>query len=275
LRASSRTLRVAALVLTALGCSPRTIVVVEPCPDGGATSCGRGLLDDLIGYWRFDDPPASTTARDWSGWGNNGRLVGLDPATAWVPGGPEGGALSLQGKGHVVVAPSTSIDSITDRVTVAAWILLQGPATEFATAISRQIGGGYGQVYHLSVTSNAQAALFITPSVSGQVVMYGPMNVPQQTWVHIAATYDGSRVHLYLNGTPLGSSPATGSFAAETNPVIIGGNANAGDHAVSELVPGLLDEVMLYRRALADDEIARLAMGALLSAPQATPDAGP
>ena len=202
-------------------------------------------------------------------------MVGLDPATAWVAGGPGGGALSLQGKGHVVVPPSTSIDSITEQVTVAAWIFLQGPVTEFATALSRQIGGGYGQLYHLSVTNDAEAALYITPSASGQVVFYGPMNVPQQTWVHIAATYDGSQVHLYLNGALLGSRPASGSFDVETNPVIIGGNANAANHAVSELIPGQLDEVMLYRRALAADEIARLAMGALLSAPAATPDAGP
>ena len=68
--------------------------------------------------------------------GKDGTLVGLDSATAWVAGGPGGGALSLQGKGHVVVPPSTSIASITEQVTVAAWIFLQGPVTEFATALS-------------------------------------------------------------------------------------------------------------------------------------------
>jgi hypothetical protein len=267
LRASSR-LAAAVAALATLGCAPRTIVVVDPsCTDGGATGCTPGLLDDLVGYWHLDDPPGSTTVRDSSGWGNDGTLVGLDPATAWVTGGLAGGALSPQSKGYVVVPPSASIDSITEQVTVAAWILVQGPITGFATTISRQLGGGYGQLYHLSVTEDANAALFINPSV-GQLVVFGPMTVPEQTWAHIAATYDGSQVRLYLNGAPQGNVPGTGSFEPETNPVIIGGNANAADHAVSELIPGLLDEVMLYRRALAADEIARLAMGALLSAPR-------
>lgn len=265
------------LALLGAGCSARTIVAVDPtpCPDGGATGCGPGLLDDLIGYWRLDDAPGSAAARDWSGWANDGTLVGIDPATAWVAGGPEGGALSVQGKGYVNVPASASIDSITDQLTVAAWIFLQGTITDYATAISRQIGTGFDQHYHLSVNAQQQAILFITTPTSGQVVLGGPMTVPQQTWVHLAGTYDGSQARLYVNGTEVGNLPASGPFAAETNPVTLSGNANGTDKAVSEFVPGQLDEVMLYRRALGPDEIARLASGALLPSAGTHTDGGP
>jgi hypothetical protein len=255
-----------ALAATGAGCSPRTIVVVDPylCSDGGASPCATGLLDGLVGYWRLDDPAGSPTARDWSGWGNDGTLVGLDPSAAWVAGGPEGRALSPQAKGYVNVAPSTSIDSITDQVTVAAWIYLDSALTDYATAISRQIGAGYEQHYHVSVNSQMDAALFITTSTAGKVFISSPMTVPLQTWVHIAGTYDGAMARLYVNGVEVNSIAQSGPFAAETNPVVLGGNGNTSTRAVSEMIPGLLDEVMLYRRALSGDELARIIGGALL-----------
>jgi hypothetical protein len=249
-----------AVVSTATGCGPKTIVVVEP-----------GLLDGLVGYWRLDDGPDSSTAHDSSGWGNNGTLVDLAPATAWAMRGSTNGTLSPQGMGYVNVVPSTSIDSITDQTTVAAWIFLQGNVVDFATAISRQLGSTYRQQYHLSVNGDYQPALYLDTPQSGQVVMFGAATVPQQTWVHLAATYDGSMARLYLDGSMIDSVRASGAFAPETNPVVLGGNGNGPDRVVSEQVPGQLDEIMLYRRALSADEIARIAKGALLPA---RPDAG-
>lgn len=218
--------------------------------------------------------PGSATARDWSGRGNDGTLVGLDPATVWVTGGPEGEALSVPGNGYVNVADSASIDSITNQVTVAAWIYLDGAITTYATAISRQIGAGYEQHYHLSVNAQQVAVLFITTPSSGQVYLQSVMTVAQQTWVHIAGTYDGSQSRLYVNGAEVASAPTTGPFATETNPVILSGNGNTASRAVSEFVQGRLDEIMLYRRALGPDEIARLEAGALLPSGTQNADGG-
>lgn len=264
--ATSGTTAIALLLALGGGCSPRTILAVDPypCPDGGANGCTPGLLDDLVGYWRLTDPAGSTVARDSSGWGNDGTLVGIDASTAWVAGGPAGRALSVQGQGYATVPASASIDSITSAVTVAAWIFLQGTITDYATAISRQLGTGFGQHYHLSVNAGGQAILFITTPDAGQVVLGSPMTVPMQTWVHLAGTYDGTTARLYVNGAEVNSLPAIGRFASETNPVILSGNGNNTDKAVSELVPGQLAEIMLYRRALGADEVARIQGGALL-----------
>ena len=210
-------------------------------------------------------------------WGNDGTLVDLDAATAWVAGGPEGGALSVQGNGYINVPDSASIDSITTEVTVAAWMFLTAPvmANSYATAISRQIGIGYDQHYHLSVNDQQQAILFIATLTAGQQVIGGPPSFPLQTWVHLAGTYDGREMRLYVNGVEVNSEAVTGPFASETNPVTLSGNGNGVARTVSEFVPGELDEVMLYRRALGADEIAQLEGGALLPAGAFHPDGGP
>jgi hypothetical protein len=245
--------------LLVLGCSTRRIVAVDPfpCGDAGASGC-TGLLDDLVGFWRLNDPAGSATALDWSARGNDGTLTGLDPGSAWVADGPDGRALAPQGKGYVMVPPSTSIDSITTAVTMAAWIYIDGSITDYATAISRQIGTGYGQHYHLSIRSDLTPALFITTPASMQVFISGPTPISQQTWVHIAGTYDGTTARLYLNGAEVINAPVSGPFATETNPVILSGNGNGTGPSYTERIPGRLADVMLYRRALSAAEIVQL-----------------
>jgi len=254
------------MVGAACTASPFVAVDPYPCIDGGVASCGPGLLDGLIGYWRLNDGTGSAAARDWSSWGNNGTLTTLDAATAWVEGGPEGIALSPQGKGYVNVPESSSIDSVTAQVTVAAWIYLDQMNTDYATAISRQIteGGGFGQLYHLSINKSQNAVFIISPTADTQTYAIGPATMPLQTWIHLAATWDGSEARLYVNGTEVASAAVSGPLEAETNPVVLGGNANGGDKTVSELVPGRLGDIMLYRRSLSANEIARLAKGPLL-----------
>ena len=267
-----------AATLLSGGCSGRTIVAVDPsCGEAGVSTCPPDLVTDLVGFWRLKDAPGSTTAHDWSPWGNDGMLAGVPPAMAWVAGGPEGGALSPQGMGYVDVPASPSIDSITTEVTVAAWMFLSGPVpmNSYSTAISRQIGTGYLQHYHLSVNDQNQAILFITTTTAGQQVIGGPPTIPHQTWVHLAGTYDGSQMRLYVNGVQVANLAVTGPFASETNPLILSGNGNADTHAVTEGVPGQLDQVLLYRRALSADQIARLKNGALLIAGTLSPDGGP
>lgn len=258
------------------GCSSSPFVAVDPypCVDGGVSSCGPGLLNDLIGYWRLNDGSGSSTAHDWSSWGNNGTLVGLDSVSAWATGGPEGVALSAQGKGYVNVGQSSSIDSITNEVTAAAWIYLDQVNTDFATAISRQIGTGFGQQYHLSINPMQQAAFYVTTPAK-LAYLTSPSTMPLQTWIHLAGTWDGSEAKLYVNGTEVATAQVSGPLAAETNAVVLAGNGNGGGRTVSELVPGRLDDIMLYRRALAGDEIARLASGPLLPTVVVRSDGGP
>ena len=86
----------------------------------------------------------------------------------------------MQGNGYVNVPDSASIDSITDSGHGRCLDVSDGPVTSgsYATAISRQIGTGFGQHYHLSVNDQNQAILFITTTTAGQQVIGEPADVP-------------------------------------------------------------------------------------------------
>lgn len=255
-----------ALTLSGAGCSGRTVVAVDPyaCADASPNGCRPGLLDDLVGFWRLNDGAGSAASRDWSGWGNDGALVNLDPATCWVAGGPEGIALAPQASGYVSVRPSDSITSVGNALTVVASMYLDGTITDYATAISRQIGGSVNQQYHLSVEASGKARL-IMDAPDGYIVLTSAEKVPQRTWLHLAGTWDGTTARLYVGGMEVNSGALqSGPFHLENNPVVLGGNGN--DTQVTELIPGQLADIMLYRRALDGEQIARLARGALLGA---------
>jgi hypothetical protein len=273
-RAKRSALALALATLAAVGCSPTRLVVVDPAAgvDGNAPDVQPpGLLDGVVGYWRLDDGPGSAGARDGSGRGNNGALVSLNATTVWVPA-RSGLGLLINGTGWVVVPTSASIDSITDGLTVAGWIYLDGTIDLWATMLSRQVGSTIEQHYHLSLNPDRRPNLFLT-TASRRVVLSSPDPVVPRTWVHLAATYDGATTRLYVDGTLTVSMPITGDFEPDTTPVILGGNGNDATGVPTELFPGRIDEIMLYRRALSADEIVRLHAGELFSTPATTRDA--
>jgi hypothetical protein len=69
-------------------------------------------------------------------------------------------------------------------------------------------------------------------------------------WSHLASTYDGSTLRLYVNGVLVSSTAAAGSLAASSGVLRIGGNG-----VWPEWFAGLIDEVRVYNRALTAGEI--------------------
>jgi hypothetical protein len=72
---------------------------------------------------------------------------------------------------------------------------------------------------------------------------------PAPTWTHLAVTYGGTRVRLYVNARLVATTLQRGPIARSRHPLLIG-NDLCGDW-----FDGLIDEVRVYDRALSGREI--------------------
>ena len=82
------------------------------------------------------------------------------------------------------------------------------------------------------------------------IVCTGTSNLPLNTWTHLAGTYDGSVMRLYVNGIQAGTFSVSGNMATSNSPLRIGGN-----NVWPEFFSGKIDEIRIYNRSLTQAEI--------------------
>jgi glucose/arabinose dehydrogenase/PKD repeat protein len=200
----------------------------------------------LVAAYGFNEG-SGTAVADASGTGNAGTTSG----TTWTASGKFGSALSFNGSNASVrVNNSASLD-LNTGMTLEAWInptALNGGVGGWRTTIFKERGGGMGYGLYAN-DDGARPAVHV--DISGEQRTRGTSQLPLNTWTHLAATYDGANLRLYVNGTQVSSKAQTGAIPATTGPLKIGGNAVWG-----EWFAGSIDEVRVYNRALTAGEIA-------------------
>ena len=65
--------------------------------------------------------------------------------------------------------------------------------------------------------------------------------LPLNTWSFLAATYDGTTLRLFVNGTEVANRVVGGAIDTSDNPLHIGGNPVWGEYFA-----GLIDNVRVY-----------------------------
>lgn len=106
-----------------------------------------------------------------------------------------------------------------------------------------------GMAYTLYSANNASrpAAYVHTSSDQG---LNGTSAVPINTWTHVAMTFDGATLRMFVNGAQVSSRALAGSAVVTTGALRIGGDAAWGEY-----FRGVIDEVRVYNRALTAAEI--------------------
>lgn len=206
--------------------------------------------EGLVGYWRFNQS-SGTEALDESGFANNAQLINMNPAGDWVSG-KIGNALVFDGNDDYLDCGNDTELELT-RLSAACWV---------RTSVS----GTYRQILCKNRRSGDDSYYFCLNDLRPAVYLGGTANegwhetssaVPTGVWTHIAFTYDGSKVILYINGYPdRVISPVTGDVNLNSGSDLwIGTRSDLSGREFE----GSLDDVRLYNRALSGSEVARLA----------------
>lgn len=204
-----------------------------------------------IGMWLFNDGKGDVAA-DSSGNKNDGKLMN-NPA--WVTG-KFGGALEFDGaNSHVVV---TNVDSlnITAAITLEAWIFPKGFTANGNGILTKE--GQYILGLNWPQGGNAEKITSWLNFVAGGWIIFSGDAVVQDSWNHIAATYNGSVRKAYLNGKLVNSADQKGALSVTANNILIAqGNTGVGSQAFK----GVIDELAIFNVALSDADIAESMRG--------------
>jgi uncharacterized repeat protein (TIGR02543 family) len=104
--------------------------------------------------------------------------------------------------------------------------------------------------YGLYAHDNAPRPAGYINTAGGLVGVPGTTALARNAWTHLAATYDGAILRLYVNGTPVGTRTTTQTMLSSTSPLRLGGNSVWGEY-----FQGRIDEVRIYNRALSQIEV--------------------
>ena len=207
----------------------------------------------LVSQWDLDEGTGPITTD------STGNEIGtLQNGATWTAG-HTGAAVSLDGVDDYISVSNLGVGG--PALSLTAWVknssLVSGIDQRF---ISKADDATEDSTYWmLGLTGAEQNRLQFRLRAGGvtTTLIASAGDLPLNTWYHVAATYDGSTMRLYLNGTEVDSIAKSGSIAAGGSvPVEIGRSPDGSNY-----LRGAIDDVGIYRSALDASEVAALVGG--------------
>lgn len=240
-----------------------------------ATSFNNLLIQEvspanLVAYWKFDGD-----AKDASGNGNDGTLqtgwVGSSAATATDGGtipqlttdryGNANKAYFFDHAANVEVPYKASLRP--NNFTITAWIKHSNTsAVNFIMSVNRWNG------FKFQLQTNNFLYLTVLTDNGYKDVDSNPGSIPENVWMHAAASYSSGTMKFYVNGVLVKTDGATGNPVTLANPVnlCIGNELPKDEYDLNnsaspmayygaDYYVGSIDDVRLYNKQLSDAEV--------------------
>ncbi len=203
------------------------------------------------------DTQTNDTIKDYSGYGNNGRLTGK---TFWVNEGKVGGAYNFTKKLDNDIRLVGTAQTLKPNVsmTLEAFFLHEntvgGCGGTLVGKINQLTGGDSS--YEISVDENCKAYFKLWNTSGNLTELTGHVGatgtIDDGMWHHVAGVYNGTDMLLYVDGVEKNTTlfyPSIHendeSFYIGDDPLIFGGGA----------FNGTIDEVRLYNISLSPEQI--------------------
>lgn len=163
-------------------------------------------------------------------------------------------------------SPPAPVVSITDElamtrgngVTISAWIRPSRTTDAWQTIVRRE-DSRRRQLLAIGKTGDTWG-LWMGAGINGQYVEFGAAanrkTLSDGKWHHVAGTYDGQRIDLFVDGQQIGSQTVIGDLdTLSTRPMQVGSYGNR------EPFHGDLKQIRLYSSGLEEADIRRIANG--------------
>ncbi|MCL4283438.1 MAG: fibronectin type III domain-containing protein, partial [Flavobacteriales bacterium] len=155
-------------------------------------------------------------------------------------------ALSFDGvDDRVDLGDPASLDITGTQITLEAWIY---PTAWRANSWQGNIVNSESNAtagYMIRCGNNGQLSFNLGDGSSWHEVLSATNALTLNTWQHVAGTYDGTTMRLFLNGVQVGSQPASFSIASTGTSTVIGDWSNG----TGRNFPGKIDEVRIWNIA--------------------------
>jgi hypothetical protein len=201
--------------------------------------------EGLLAYYAMDGD-----VTDGSGNGNDGVIMG-DPGFV---DGVAGQAIDLDGDGDYIDCGANPLFGMqeTNEMTVATWVTIRSVAHQWAAIVAK---GEYS--WRLGIANRDPIFHFgiAWGLLSDTTFFDGVTTVGYDEWHHVAAVFDSANMMIYLDGALDNSVPTTEKIGSCNANLLIGENPEAA----GRYWDGLIDEVLIYDRALSAEEILFLA----------------
>jgi hypothetical protein len=145
-------------------------------------------------------------------------------------------------------------------MTLSMWIKRTGHKNHVRALVTRQYESGSEDRFHFGFSDDQ----LVLRSRQGKAT-YAAFPGVRGTWLHVAATREETGMaRLYIDGEEVRHKQADQlELGGGANALIIGGGLNGADQSdVKEHLEGVMDELVIYDRALSPEEVAALAGGA-------------
>ena len=211
---------------------------------------------------------------------NNGNDSGIAPANTMTLQGDAGystqsapnnggtASLNLDGTGAYASSPDEDSLDIITNLTLAIWIRPTSFSNSGAGILSKFLGAdsqnqrSYGLRLANNNTdgsANNNVRFFTTTNgaFSSASIADSTFELAQDTWTHVAATFDEGELRIYINGQASGQNLSGGStIHSGSAPLWVGAQFDASNN--NNLFIGQLDDARVYNETLTQTQIAAL-----------------
>ena len=231
---------------SAPGAADADVLPGDPDAAGTAGPVCDKTLSELVLCMQFEEADGSTTLLDDSQYGNTATV-----ANATFPMGEDGKALQGSGAFDSVIAKSASLDTDAE-LSIEAWLRPDADVTAGRQGIFDN-NGQYG--FFLVDGNRIRCSSSGGPNVTSSGAVISPLQ-----WQHVACTYDGSTMNIYVDGAVVATTNGTGAISTTgTDGSALAQNSPDGDEYI-----GRIDTLRVWSVARSRQE---LCTGAGLSCP--------